>query len=179
MDSKTIMYALKAYYSNAENTEKIILNCALVAASADLVGGAIPGLAIPAVITSRFGAIWVMYGKLCKELGISLKDNTLKILARAAITNIAMNLTGVILGALAGMLIPGASIPVSAIVTFATVYLAGMMFLQLILKMAQKSTDPHMFSDISADEMKKTVSGIKLSKDDLEAAKKVYENNKG
>ena len=101
MDSKTIMYALKAYYSNAENTEKIILNCALVAASADLVGGAIPGLAIPAVITSCFGAIWVMYGKLCKELGISLKDNTLKILARAAITNIAMNLTGVILGALA------------------------------------------------------------------------------
>ena len=140
---------------------------------------AIPGLAIPAVITSCFGAIWVMYGKLCKELGISLKDNTLKILARAAITNIAMNLTGVILGALAGMLIPGASIPVSAIVTFATVYLAGMMFLQLILKMAQKSTDPHTFSDISADEMKKTVSGIKLSKDDLEAAKKVYENNKG
>lgn len=89
-----------------------------------------------------------------------------------------MNLGSVIIGAVAGMLIPGASIPVSAIVTFITVYLSGMMFLQLILKMAQKSTNLHTFSDISTDEMKKTVSNVKLSKDDLEAAKKIYDSHK-
>lgn len=175
---KMIMYGLKDYYSNAEETEKVIINCSLVAAGADAVGGIIPGLAIPATIASCFGAVWVMYGKLCDTLGISLKENVLKLLAKAAIANIAANLGGALIAMFAGMFIPGASIVVSAAVTFVTVYLAGLVFLNLILKMAEKSSDPYTFSDISTDDMKKTVSETKLSKDDLKAAKDAYDHNK-
>lgn len=172
------MYGLKEYYSNAEDTEKVIINCALVAAGADAVGGIIPGLAIPATIASCFGAVWVMYGKLCGTLGISLKENVLKLLAKAALANIAANLSGALIAMFAGMFIPGASIFVSAAVAFVTVYLAGIVFLALILKMAKKSSDPYTFSDISEDDMRKTVSGTKLSKEDLKAAKDAYDRNK-
>lgn len=175
---KTLMYGLKDYYRNAEDTEKVIISCALVAAGADAVGGSIPGLAIPAVIISCFGAVWAMYVKLCNTLGISLKEHTLKLLAKAALANIAANLGGSLVALIAGLLIPGASIVVSAVVSFLTVYLAGIVFLALILKMARKSSDPHSFSDISEGEMKKAVSATKLTKEDLDTAKAAYDANK-
>ena len=78
---KEAAYALKDYYPNADETEKVIINCALVAAGADAVGGVLPGLAVPATIIACFGTVWVMYGQLCGKLGISLKENVLKLLA--------------------------------------------------------------------------------------------------
>jgi hypothetical protein len=173
---KEAAYVLKDYYPNADETEKVIINCALVAAGADAVGGVLPGLAVPATIIACFGTVWVMYGQLCGKLGISLKENVLKLLARAALANIAANLGGVIAGVAAGMLIPGASILASALVSFLTVYLAGLVFLQLIGKLAEKSSDPRSFSDLSPSEMKKTVRETKVSKDDLNAARKAYES---
>ncbi len=175
---KELVYGLKQHYANAEETEKVIINCALVAAGADAVGGMIPGLAIIATITSCFGAVWVMYGKLCAVLGISLKENVLKILARAALANIAANLGAALIAMFAGMFIPGASVVVSAAVAFIAVYLAGVVFLALILKLAEKSSDPYGFSDISEKEMKNEVSGTKLTKDDLNAAKDAFDRNK-
>ena len=175
---KKYAYGLKDYYSCAEDTEKVIINCALVAAGADAVGSIIPGLAIPATIASCFGAVWVMYGKLCNTLGISLKENTLKRLAKAALANITANLGGALAAMFVGMFIPGASIFVSATVAFITIYLAGIVLLNLILNMAKKSANPYTFSDISADDMKKTVSGTKLSKEDLKAARNAYNQNK-
>lgn len=175
--TKEIMTALKCYYARANETEQIILNAALAAAAADAVGGIIPGLAIPAIIISCFGAVWAMYAALCSTLGISLKENVLKLLARAVLANITANLGGVLVAMFAGMFIPGASILVSAAVSFIAVYLAGIVFLRLILKMAQKSSDPYTFSDISASEMKTEARNIKVTKDDLKAAKAVYEAN--
>ncbi len=166
------------HYRRAGETEQIIIGCATTATVADAVGGAIPGLAIPATIVSCVGAVWAMYGILCSTLGISIKKNVLKLLARAAITNIAANLGGALIAMFAGMFIPGASIIVSAAVTFITVYLAGFIFLKLILKMAKKSNDPYSFSDINESEMKRMVHDEKLTKEDLNAAKSVYEKNK-
>lgn len=175
MNLRELAYGLKVYYAGAEETERIIMNCALVAAGADAIGGAIPGLAVPAIIISCFGAVWVMYGKLCSALGIALKKNVLKLLAKAALANIAANLGGTLVALVAGMFVPGASIAFSAVVSFVTVFLAGEVFLSLVLKMAKTSSDRTSFSDMSAADMKKVVSGIKLSKEDLNAAKKAYE----
>lgn len=177
--TKEIIIALKDYYIRANETERIILNFALTAAAADAVGGVIPGLAIPAIIISCFGTVWVMYADLCSTLGISLKKNVLKLLARAVLANIIANLGGVLIAMFAGMFIPGASILASAAVSFIAVYLAGIVFLRLILKMAQKSRDPYAFSDISASEMKEAARNITVTKEDLKAAKAVYDANPG
>ena len=170
--TKEITTALKDYYVRANETERIILNSALAAAAADAVGGIIPGLAIPAIIVSCFGAVWAMYASLC-----SLKENVLKLLARAVLANITANLGGLLIAMFAGMFIPGASILASAAVSFIAVYLAGIVFLRLILKMAQKSSDPYTFSDISSSEMKAAARNITVTKEDLNAAKAVYEAN--
>ena len=175
MNLRELAYGLKVYYAGAEETERIIINSALVAASADAIGGAVPGLAVPAIIISCFGAVWVMYGKLCEALGITLKKNVLKLLARAALANIAANLGGALVAIVAAMFVPGASIAVSAVVSFIAVFLAGEVFLSLVLKMAKESSDRTSFCDMSTDDMKKVVSKIKLSKDDLNAAKNAYE----
>jgi|GluameStandDraft_1065615.scaffolds.fasta_scaffold03502_11 hypothetical protein len=175
--TKEITTALKDYYVRANETERIILNSALAAAAADAVGGIIPGLAIPAIIVSCFGAVWAMYASLCSTLGISLKENVLKLLARAVLANITANLGGLLIAMFAGMFIPGASILASAAVSFIAVYLAGIVFLRLILKMAQKSSDPYTFSDISSSEMKAAARNITVTKEDLNAAKAVYEAN--
>lgn len=177
--TKEIAVALKYYYSRADETERIILSSALAAAAADAVGGIIPGLAIPAIIISCFGAVWAMYAALCSTLGISLKENVLRLLARAVLANIIANLGGVLAVMVAGMLIPGASVLASAAVSFIAVYLAGIVFLRLILKMAQKSSDPYTFSDISASEMKAEARSIAVTKEDLEAAKAAYDANPG
>ena len=176
MQLRTITCILAHHYPNADKTEKIIINCALVAASADAVGGLIPGLAIPATIVTCFGAVWVMYARLCNELGIELKENVLKLLARAALANIAANLGGSIAAVLASMFIPGASALASAAVAFLTVYLAGLVFLQLVLRLAEKSSDKRHFSDISTGEMKQEIKNAKVSADDLAAAREAYES---
>lgn len=175
---RELLLALKVYYHDADEAQKIILDSALVAAGADAVGSFIPGLAIPITIVGCTGAVWVMYKRLCDKLGISLSGKVLKLLARAAVANIAANLGGAFLALIAGLLVPGASIAASAIVSFLTVYLAGFIFLKLILGLAQKSADPYTFSDISTSEMKREVEQTKVSKEDLEAAKQVYEENK-
>lgn len=176
--TRELIYGLKFYYSHANETERIILNAALAAAAADAVTSIIPGLAIPATIISCFGAVWAMYGALCSKLGISLKENVLKLLAKAALANITANLGGALAAMFAGMFIPAAAVLASAAVSFISVYLAGIVFLRMILNMAQKSSDPYTFSDISASEMKTAVRNTAVSVDDLKAAKEVYAKNK-
>ena len=175
---KELTYAVKTYYPNAERTEQIIINCALTAAGANVVGGIIPGLAVPATIVSCVGAVWTMYVKLCRELKISLTDNALKLIARAAVSNIAANLGSVIAASFIGLFIPGASILAAAAVGFVTVYLAGIIFLQLILKLAAKSSDRHSFSDITVSEMEQEASNVTVTKDDLLKAKAAYKAHK-
>lgn len=174
---RMLAHALVKYYPNAENTEKIIIQCATAAAVADVLPSAIPGLAVPATIVACFGAVWVMYGRLCSELGITLQKKILKLLARAALANIAANLGGAIAALIAGMFVPGGSIVASAITAFATIYLAGIIFLKLILNMAETSSDIHSFSDIDTNEMKKKVNQTTVSKKDLDAAINEYKNN--
>ncbi len=175
---KELTYGLKDYYNRADETERVILNAALTAAAADAVGGIIPGLAIPATIVSCFGVVWAMYGTLCSTLGISMRENVLKLLAKAALANITANLGGALIAMFAGMFIPGASALVSAAVSFIAVYLAGVVFLRLILNMAEKSSDPYSFSDISDSEMNAAAGKVKLTKDDLKAARSVYDASK-
>lgn len=159
---KDAAYLLKAYYANAEEAEKIILSCALAAAGADAVGGLFPGLAVPMLVVSCMGAVWAMYGSICAKLNITIKGNVLKILARAALSNIIANLGGFLAAYLVATFVPVAGAAASAMLTFATVYLAGYIFLQMLLKLAQKSSDPYTFSDIDESCMKDTIKSVKV-----------------
>ena len=138
MPMKEIAYSLKDYYARANEVEKIIISCALAAAGASAVGGIIPVLEIPALIVSCVGAVWAMYAKVCNCLGIKISENILKFLASAALSNIATNLIGVFAAEFMLTFIPGLSSMAGAILTFSCVYLAGLMFMQMLLAMAKQ-----------------------------------------
>lgn len=163
---KDAVCLLKAYYANAEETERIILSCALAAASADAVGSLFPVLSVPMLVVSCMGAVWAMYGSICAKLNITIKGNVLKILARAALSNIVANLGGFLAAYLVAAFVPVAGTAASAMLTFATVYLAG-----YILKLAQKSSDPYTFSDIDESCMKDTIKSVNV---DQNVAKEAF-----
>ena len=171
---REVIYALKVYYPNADETEKVIIENAAVAAGANVIGGWIPVLAVPAAITTCVGAVWVLYGRLCSKLNISLRGNLLKLLARAAVANIGANLAGALIALLIPMIIPGASAAASALLGFCVVYIAGQIFLNLVLSMAKKSSKPFSYDDISDSEMQDIVRNNSVSKEDLTRARECF-----
>ncbi len=176
---RQIIFPLSKYYANAKETEKIITDCAQAAARVNTVVSFIPVLSVPATIVSCFSAVLAMYGKLCRKLGISLKPNVRKLLARTAISNVAANLDIVFFGLITILCYPVPSISMSATVIFSTLYIAGYNFLQTVLSLAEKSCDPHSFSDISEDEIKRIIKRVGVrSKDDLNAAMAAYYSRK-
>lgn len=189
---KELMNSLEAYYPNAEKTEQIIIDYALSSTGANVIGGILssvaggtPSLTIYIAILACLESFLTMYVKLCDVLEISLSQNTLKLIARAAVSKIAANLSGAIS---ALFIFPGA-IPIVSIlgisctpfvavtVFFITVYLAGIIFLQLILKLAAKSSDSHSFSDISVSDMERETKNVTVTRDDMMKAIAAYNVN--
>lgn len=157
MSMKEIAYALKIYYANANEVEKIIMSCALAAAGASAVGGIIPILEIPALMISCVGAVWMMYIKVCKCLGIKIGENILKFLASAALSNIATNLVSVFAAELLLTFIPGISSIAGAAVTFACVYLAGLMFMKMLLAMAKSGKSGDALASVSKEDFERVM----------------------
>lgn len=177
MNMKEIAWALKAYYKEAEEAERIIMECALMAGGATAVGSMVPVLSLPAAIMACFGAVWAMYIRLCKCLGITISKNILKVLASAALSNMATNLISVFAVELLLTFIPGVSTATSALVTFACVYLAGMMFMKMILSFAKRGKAGSGLGDLSEKELEAEIKNNTPSKKDVKDAKKEFCKN--
>jgi divalent metal cation (Fe/Co/Zn/Cd) transporter len=129
----------------AEEAAGVIKGCAISAAIAGVGSGWIPG-AGGAVATAAFVAsIWTMYVLINKELGISIKDNILKTLASAFLTNILATAGSVLLGLAVGTVlsfIPGigtvGSIAIDAMIGYIVVLVSGILYLNLLGKMCEK-----------------------------------------
>ena len=171
MNMKEIAYGLKVYYKEAEEAEKIVLECAAIAAGASAVGGVVTILALPAMITSCLGAVWAMYIRLCKCLEIRINENVLKVLASAALSNIATNLIGVFAIELLTVFIPGFGLAANALVTFSCVYLAGMMFMKMLLTFAKKGHFGSDLENLSKSELKAELKKNTPTKDDVKNAR--------
>ena len=162
-----LIKALGEYYEEADEIGKIIIQSAVVAAAAGAAGSVIPGLAIIGAITSSVGAIWSMYIRMCAKLGLKFGKDTLKALASAVVSNIVANIGGIIAVEIVSSFLPGISIAVGAVLDFCVVYLAGMMFLTLLLKMLKRyGSIENIPGKIDVNQAKKD---IKWNKEDLKA----------
>lgn len=177
MDINVLAKELKAFYSNADEAVRTIINCALVAAGASAVGGLIPALEIPAIIVSCIGAVWSMYIKICKILNIRIGDNLLKVLASAALSNIATNLVGIFAMEILVCFIPGLASISGALITFASVYLAGQMFMAMLLAFANRGKTGAALEGISTEDMQTVLNEQTPTKADVKNAKKVFHEN--
>lgn len=168
---------LKYYYKSADKVEKIILNCALTAAGATAVGGLVPILALPAMIISCVGAVWTMYIKICKCLDIPIGENILKVLATAALSNIATNLISVFAVELITAAIPGIGSLAGAAATFGCIYLAGIMFMEMILAFAKKGKVGDDLGHVSQQVLKSEIKNHTPTKEDVKDARHSFDDN--
>ena len=177
MKLKDLVRNLKYYYKTADEVEQIILNCAMAAAGASAVGGLVPVLALPAMIVSCVGAVWTMYVKICNCLKIPIGENILKVLASAALSNIATNLIGVFAVELITAVIPGIGSLAGAAATFGCIYLAGMMFMETLLAFAKKGKVGRNLGDISQQALKSEIQNHTPTKDDVKDARRSFDKN--
>lgn len=143
---------LMEYYESGEYVKPFssqeladcVLHHAAAAGIAAMAPGVIPGVGFGIAAAITTGAVWSMYIKMSKMIGTSITKNTLKVIASAAISNIAMN-TAVFF---ALTLIPGVGAIATGVINFAAVYSAGLIFLTAITRLFKvRRTDIENISD--------------------------------
>lgn len=167
------------YYESGEYVKpfssKEVADCvvhhAAAAGIATLAPGVIPGLGAGVATVVSTGAIWAMYIRMSKMIGTSIKKETLKVIASAAISNIAMNAAVF----LAFSLIPGVGAVAAGIIGFASVYAAGLIFLTTLTRLFKvRRTDVENLSDEEwKAQVKEAVSGINM-KTVINEAKNIF-----
>lgn len=150
--AEKLLEAAMKYYESGEYVKpfqsKDLADCVVQHAAAagvaamgvNLIPGA-GGIISGGVIT---GAIWTMYIKICKIIGVPFTKNKLKALSSALLTNIATNLASV----LAFNFIPGAGAIAAGVAVFSATYFAGLIFLIMLTKLFKtERTDNLEFDD--------------------------------
>ena len=175
MTLKALLIALRVYYANAEECEKIIITWSAVSAAACAAGSVIPGpVAVAALIGGCFISVWKMYVDLSLKLGLRLDENILKVIASGVIANLTANLVSLFVMELILVFIPGISIGAGAMISFSTTFLAGKMFLFLILTFAQKGKPLESCTKTDYDEV---IRDATPTREDLREAKTEAKKN--
>lgn len=169
---------LNMYYQRADEAGKTIVQCATLAAGAAAIGGVFPFLEIPALIVSCVGAVWGMYIQICKILQIDLSENLLRILASAALTNIATNLVVVFSVEILACFIPVIASASGAMITFASVYLAGQMFMSMLLSFAKEGKTGADLGSLSPEDLQSVLEDQTPNKSDVKHAKQAYQETR-
>lgn len=185
-----VLHALKDASKNAiteaqaEKAGATITACAITAAIAGVGSGWLPGAGALVASAAWVTAIWTMYVKINKDLGISISENVLKSLASAFLTNIIAAAGALILGMAAAFLlsfIPGfgtaGAVAIDGLLGYVTVFASGILYIKLLTKvMKAKGT-----FTISEDEVKSLADDISNDSDIkgiIREAKESFKNEK-
>lgn len=197
MHPVVLVYALKALGeategvlkgSDIEKAGDTIMGCAVIAAVAGVGSGWLPGAGALVATGAWVAAIWGMYVKINKDLGITIKDNVLKSLASALLTNLIASVGGIILmlvGSTLLSLIPGlgtaGAIAIDGAIGYVTVFASGVLYIKLLTKLFKagngfnlsENNVKRMAKDIitESDVEKIIKEGKKSFKDDKKAGK--------
>lgn len=141
----TLVETLIDYYGDGEGDyikpfqSKDLADCVIQHAAAagvsSMAAGILPGAGSVIATGISAGAIWAMYIRICKMIGMKIGKNKLKFLASAALTNLASNLAALLVAGGIASFVPGAGVVVCGAGTFAVVYIAGIIFLKTLIKM--------------------------------------------
>ena len=158
-----------------------ITTCSAIAAASSVVS-LIPGATVVAN-AAWVAAIWGMYIKINKDLGISIKENALKSLASAVLTNILATAGAYIalfLAATAIGFIPGLNVlatPLSVILGYITVYASGLLYIKLLTKLF-KAHSSFEFSESAAKTLAKSVVAENNISEILNEGRSAYRSDK-
>lgn len=191
--SGVLVYALRALEQASKDvidSQKIekagdtIKGCAITAAVAGIGSGWLPGVGALVATAAWVAAIWGMYVKINKDLGISIKDNILKSLASAILTNILASAGSLILmltGSFLLSFIPGlgsvGAIAIDGFIGYITVFASGVLYIKLLTKLFKAGKG----FNIAESEVKRVADDI-VKEDNipniLKDGKKAYKEDK-
>lgn len=147
-------YMRKEKIEAAGNT---IEESAIAAAFVGVGSGWLPGIGGLIATTAWVATIWRMYIKINLDLGIKIKENILKTLASAMLTNLIATAGALILGVVFSCiisLIPGlgniGALAVDGVLGFITVYASGLLYIKLLTKVL-KAKGKIDFTDIDLE----------------------------
>ena len=150
--------------SQIKNIKDFINKYAVMSAIAGGGAAILPGGAAAAAMVVQTGFIWSLYVKISNELGISIKENKLKFIASAVLTNITTNAGLLIAGHAAATtfsLIPGIgsviSVMIEAMIGYLIIYVAAILYLQFITRLFKANNGKCDLSSMSEDELKKEI----------------------
>ena len=166
-----------------EKVETTIQTCAITAAATGVGGGMLPGVGGIVLTAASVAAIWTMYVRINKILGISIADNTLKSLASAMLTNIIAAAGAYILAIVATLVIsfiPSLhflAAPAEAIIAYIAVFTSGILYIKFLTNVfnAKGSFD---FSDADIQQGAKKVVDTTNMHDMINDAKNAYNQDK-
>lgn len=167
----------------AEEAGDTILVCSIAAAVSGIGSGMLPGVGSVVASAACVTSIWTMYVKINQHLGISVKDNILKSLASAILTNIiasAGSYVLVLIGAIAISFIPGigyASTIIYGTLAFISVYASGILYIKLLTRVmrAKKTLDS---TDVNIEDIAKDIVNESNVSDLLKEGKEMFEQTK-
>ncbi len=174
--------------SRIKNIKEAINAHAVMSAVAGGATAVLPGGAAVVATVVQTGFVWSLYVKISKELGISIRENKLKFIASAALTNITANAGMLIAGHAAATLlsfIPGfgsaTSVIVEAMIGYVIIYVAAILYLQFITRLFKANNGRCNLSSMSDDELKngiKKVSSEINMKEAIDEGKQAYNKAK-
>jgi hypothetical protein len=171
---KLALYALRDASRNLISQAQVdkagdtIVACAIAAAIAGVGSGWLPGAGALVATAAWVAAIWTMYVKINKDLGISISENILKSLASAFLTNIIASAGALILAILASFalsFIPflgqAGAIAIDGLLGYITVFASGILYIMLLTKIMKAKGS----FDISESEAKSMADNISKESD--------------
>lgn len=174
-------------YIRKEKLEAVadtIQACAVAAAVAGVGSGWLPGAGSLVATGLWVATIWGMYVKVNYDLGIKIKDNILKSLASAFLTNIIASAGALILAYAAGFVISfipfvgnAGAMAVDGFLGYVTVYASGLLYIKLLTKVL-KAKGKLDFSDLDITAMAKDVVKESNVKDILKEGKASFKDAK-
>lgn len=192
MSSHYLHHALKALQEASEEVIKsehlerasnTIYACSIAATIAGIGAGLLPGAGGIAAAGACVAAIWGMYVKINKDLGISISENALKSLASALLTNLitsagyaaAVFAFGVVSGFIPGLQPLAAAI--DAMLSYIAVFASGVLYIRLLTDV-MKAKGTFVFSESDAKDLAKKVVDESDVKGIVKEAKDSYKDAK-
>ncbi len=179
---RMLAYGLKGHIANTEALEKIIITHALAAATAAVASGWIPEAGGAIATGVAFGFILSMYYKICKECNIKISKNMLKTLASIVVAETAAYLAVTIAAEVALSFLPlfgnFTAAFVASIANFGMVYVAGVLFLKMMVNVFKANIDINNISESDHEDIMRNISTEDAIKKAYKESKNVYKDTK-
>lgn len=175
-------YALKVYCHDSDEIVQSVIGHAAGAAVSAAGAGCLPGAGSTIAAGISIGIIVKMYVSLGKMLGVKLGNGVLRSLASAVVADLAGAVAASIAVAAAISFIPGigtlGSATITGITSFCYVYLAGIIYIQMLGKILKTGKSVESMSEEELKRAMKSAAGSIDIDNALKEAKSAYKENK-